>query len=113
MEVLWDTGEANVRTVLDELNRRSKKQRKYTTVMTIMARLDRKRLLSRHREGRTDVYKPLLSRDEYLQIRAQADVSGLVAQYGEVALVYFAREIDRLDSKRRAQLRRLASRATS
>ena len=110
MEVVWDLGEASVRTVMDELNRRASKQRKYTTVMTILARLDKKGLLTRRREGRTDFYKPVLSRDQYLTARAEADVSALVEQYGETALVNFARQMDQLDPKRRQQLRRIARR---
>ncbi len=110
MEVVWDLGEANVRTVMDALNRRASKQRKYTTVMTILARLDSKGLLTRRREGRSDLYKPLLSRDEYRSTRAAADVGALVEQYGEAALVNFARQMDQLDPKRREQLRRIARR---
>ena len=64
---MWELGECNVRSVLVELNRRSDKERKYTTVMTTMARLDRKGLLVRRREGRTDIYKPAMTRVEYLR----------------------------------------------
>lgn len=110
MELMWELGETNVRGVLDELNARAEKPRAYTTVMTIMARLDRKRLLSRRREGRTDVYVPNFTRDQYLAARAQADVSAVVAQYGDAALVHFARQMESLDPKRREQLRRLARR---
>ena len=110
MELMWELGENNVRTVLEELNRRSDKERKYTTVMTIMARLDTKRLLSRRREGRTDLYRPRLTREQYFEQRAQADVRSLVEQYGEAALVHFTRHMDQLDPKRREQLRRLARR---
>lgn len=110
MELMWELGEANVRTVLDELNRRSDKERKYTTVMTIMVRLDTKGLLSRRREGRTDLYQPRLTREQYREARAQADVRALVEQYGEAALVHFTRQMDQLDPDRRQQLRRLARR---
>lgn len=108
MELMWELGEANVRATMGELNRRASKQRKYTTVMTILARLDSKGLLTRRREGRTDFYKPVLSRDEYHAARAEADVSTLVEQYGEAALVNFARQMEQLDPKRREQLRRIA-----
>jgi BlaI family transcriptional regulator, penicillinase repressor len=110
MELMWELGEANVRRVLEELNARAPKPRAYTTVMTIMARLDKKRLLSRRREGRTDVYVPRLTRAEYLEARAQADVSALISQYGDAALVHFSRHMERVDPKRRQQLRRLARR---
>jgi predicted transcriptional regulator len=113
MEIVWELGEVNVRTVLDELNRRSAKDRKYTTVMTIMVRLDTKGLLRRRRERRTDLYQPRLTRDQYRELRARADVRALVEQHGEAALVHFARHIDELDPKRRQQLRRLARREPS
>lgn len=110
MELIWERGECNVRAVLEELNKRSDKQRKYTTVMTTMARLDKKGLLIRRRDGRTDIYKPAMTRDEYLEARAAAEVGALVDNYGEAALVHFARQMDELDPERREQLRRLAHR---
>ena len=113
MELMWERGESNVRAVLDELNQRSDKERKYTTVMTTMARLDKKGLLVRRREGKTDFYKPAMSREEYHEARAEAEVGALVANYGEAALVHFARQMNQLDPKRREQLRRLARRDAS
>lgn len=110
MEQMWRLGEATVREVLDGLNAGPRKPRAYTTVMTVMARLDRKGLLTRRRDGRTDVYRPVMSRDEYLEARARAEVGALVEQYGDLALVSFTREVQQLDKKRREQLRRLARR---
>ncbi len=110
MELLWELGECNVRAALEELNRRSDKERKYTTVMTTMARLDKKGLLVRRREGKADFYTPTMTREEYLEARAAAEVGALVANYGEAALVHFARQMNQLDPKRREQLRRLAKR---
>ncbi len=110
MEEVWRQGETTVRSVLGALNASADKERAYTTVMTIMARLDRKGVLRRRREGKTDIYSPVLGRQEYLDARAQAEVGALVEQYGEVALMHFARQMDQLDPKRRQQLRRLARR---
>jgi predicted transcriptional regulator len=109
MEEVWAQGRpTTVRAVMDALNGRASRQRAYTTIMTIMRRLDDKRLLARKREGKTDIYSPRLSRDEYLEARARAEVGALVDEYGDAALVHFARQMDRLDPKRREQLRRLA-----
>lgn len=110
MELTWELGEATVRSALEALNARADKPRAYTTVMTTMARLHGKGLLERRRDRRTDIYTPVMSRDEYLRARASADIQALVAQYGEVALVGFAREMSQLDPKRREQMRRLARR---
>jgi predicted transcriptional regulator len=78
--------------------------------MTIMARLHRKGLLERRRNARGFVYAPRLSHPYYMEARARAEVGALVQEYGEVALVHFARPMAELDPGRRAQLRRLAGR---
>jgi predicted transcriptional regulator len=108
MEEVWRQSEASVRAVMDALNARTKKPRAYTTYMTILARLDSKGLLTRRREGKTDFYGPVYSREEYANLRAQAGVDSLVEQYGEVALGHFARQMAQLDPERRRQLQRLA-----
>jgi predicted transcriptional regulator len=108
MEELWVKGEASVRAVMETLNRRGGKERAYTTYMTIMARLHKKGVLDRRREGKTDFYAPRLDRDAFMALRARAEVDGLVAQYGDVALSHFARQVARLDPARRRSLQRLA-----
>jgi predicted transcriptional regulator len=108
MEELWSQGEATVRAVMDALNKGRRKPRAYTTYMTIMARLHKKRVLDRRREGKTDVYVPKLDRDEFMALRARAEVEGLVAEYGDVALSHFARQVADLDPARRRALQRLA-----
>jgi len=109
MDEVWRQGApTTVRAVMDALNARAPRERAYTTIMTIMRRLDKKRLLSREREGKTDIYSARMSRDEYLEARAQAEVGALVDEYGDAALVHFARQMQKLDPKRRDQLRRLA-----
>jgi predicted transcriptional regulator len=110
MEEVWREGEATVRSVLEALNASANKERAYTTVMTVMAKLDRKGLLTRRRRGKTDVYRPVMSRHEYVEARARAEVGALVDRYGDVALMHFAREMAQLDPKRRDELRRLAGR---
>jgi len=107
MDEVWTRGEATVRDVLTSLNARDK-ERAYTTIMTIMARLDEKGLLTRKRVGKGDVYRPRISREDYGDARARARVEGLVADYGDLALAHFARELDGLDDERRRKLRDLA-----
>jgi predicted transcriptional regulator len=108
MNEAWRHEELTVRELMERLNRRAKTPRAYTTYMTVMSRLDGKGLLTRRREGKTDFYRPTFSRDEYLVLRAQAEVQGLVREFGDVALAQFARQMDELDPKRLEELRRLA-----
>jgi predicted transcriptional regulator len=108
MEELWRSGEAPVRAVMEALNARAGKERAYTTYMTIMARLYRKGVLGRRRDGKTDFYAPRYTRDEYLALRARVEVDDLISQYGDVALSQFARQVAQLDPARRRALERLA-----
>jgi predicted transcriptional regulator len=109
MEDMWERGTGTVREVLEELNR-GRKKRAYTTIMTIMARLYRKGLLSRQRKGKTDVYTIAITRDAYREARAEAEVAALVDEFGELALVHFSEHMAGLDGKRLRELRRLAKR---
>jgi predicted transcriptional regulator len=108
MEYIWSAGESSVRDVMLALNDAGATKRAYTTYMTIMARLEKKGLLLRRREGKADYYRAAHARDEYMELRARAEVEELVDQFGDVALSSFARQMAALDPARRRRLQRLA-----
>ncbi len=107
MEVLWLSGESNVRDVAAQLER----PLAYTTVMTTLDRLYKKGILSRRKVERAYVYSPLLSRQEWEQRVAAEMMAGLLA--GPPALIscfvdavgsYDERILDALE--RKIQLKR-------
>lgn len=106
MEEMWGRDQATVREIMDALNR-GPKERAYTTIMTIMRRLDKKGLLTRERHGKTDIYATVLSRQAYREARAQAEVDALVNEFGELALAHFSEHIGKLDAERVSQLTEL------
>jgi predicted transcriptional regulator len=108
MEQLWGSGESTVRDVMQAINKQTRTERAYTTFMTVMARLHKKGVLARRRDGKTDYYAPVYDRDEYMALRAAAEVDHLVTQYGDAALSHFARQMANLDPARRRALERLA-----
>jgi predicted transcriptional regulator len=108
LAVVQERGEASVRTVMDELERTAAAPRAYTTYMTTLARLHKKGLLTRRREGKTDVYVAVHTGEEYAHLRAAAEVEHLVDAFGDVALRHFARQMAELDPERREALERLA-----
>ena len=108
MDEVWARGEASVRAVMEALNADSNRERAYTTIMTIMARLDAKGVLERRREGKTDLYAPHYTREQYADLRARAALDSIVDQFGELALAHIARHWGRLDPHRRRALQRLA-----
>jgi predicted transcriptional regulator len=108
MEQLWRLGEANGRELLDAVNAAAARDRAYTTVMTVLGRLQAKGFVSSRRSGRRDMYRPLVEREAWVRERASIDVSRLLADYGDAALVQFARQLEELDDDRREKLKRLA-----
>ena len=66
MKALWQLGEATVRDVNRELNRR--RPLAYTTVMTLLDRLARKGAVARRKQGRAHIYRPLISREAALKL---------------------------------------------
>jgi predicted transcriptional regulator len=109
MDQVWNQETATVRDVMTALNAGQTKTRAYTTVMTIMDRLHHKGLLDRRPgPGTSYVYTPEMSRDQYADARAEADVDAVLRDWGDVAMVHFAKQMEALDPKRREQLRRLA-----
>jgi predicted transcriptional regulator len=110
MEEVWRRSEpTTVRLVMDALNRKAKPPRAYTTYMTVMRRLNDKGLLTRRRSGRSDTYEAVLTREQYRDRRAGAEVRRLLHQFGDAALVHFARSLSSLDPADQRRLRRLAS----
>jgi predicted transcriptional regulator len=62
MEAVWELGEGTVQQVRDRLDREP--QPAYTTVLSVMQKLEKAGWLSHRPEGRSYVYLPTRSRDE-------------------------------------------------
>jgi predicted transcriptional regulator len=108
MNGAWDRGEASVREVMDAVNPSAPAPRAYTTYMTILSRLTEKGLVTRRQDGKTGYFRVAHTREQYADLRAQAEVAALVDMFGDVALSHFARQMAELDPERRRALERLA-----
>ena len=62
LSVLWEHGASTVRQVLSLLPDR--KERAYTTILTVLQGMEKKQLVSRTRDGMAHVYRPEVNRDE-------------------------------------------------
>jgi predicted transcriptional regulator len=62
METVWELGEATVGQVRERLEREP--QPAYTTILSVMQKLEKAGWLSHRAEGRSYVYVPTRSRDE-------------------------------------------------
>lgn len=94
MRVLWKHGEQTVSDVLERLNARTRKQLAYNTVMSVMARLERKGILERRREGRAYVYWPPADEETFLRDQAEVAAGDLLGGFGDLAVVGLARRLE-------------------
>ena len=84
LKVLWRIGEASVQQVKEELSKHQKVLA-YTTVLTVMDRLERRRAVQRRKSGRAFIYAPVLELDNARR-----------AAVRELVDTYFQGSVDRL-----------------
>ena len=68
MNILWSKNEATVNEIIEVM---SEPKPAYTTVLTVMQVLTRKGIVSPERRGKAHVFRPLLSREEYIDTYMQ------------------------------------------
>jgi predicted transcriptional regulator len=100
MAVVWKTGEINVREACERLD----SSVAYTTVMTTMDRLFKKRLLDRRKVGRAFVYTATATRDEMEGAVATELVQNLLQQHGGEPLPLLSSLVDAVSDRDRALL---------
>jgi len=100
MAVVWDRGEVNVRDVCSCLGSAVA----YTTVMTTMDRLFKKRLLSRRKVGRAFVYRAAATREELEGAVAGELVQSLFERSGQEPLPILSSLVDAVSDRDRALL---------
>jgi predicted transcriptional regulator len=107
MEVVWEHQPVSVAGVLNHLNSENRSWA-YTTIMTIMSRLTTKGWLVTEKQGRALIYRAAQTRNEAEAKMAGEIVRNLLADFGEVAITQFVRELDRLDPTQLSRLAELA-----
>jgi predicted transcriptional regulator len=76
LEEVWRHGETSVRDIFVSFEKRIA----YTTLMTTLDRLFKKRLLSRRKDGRAFLYTAVVTSEELEQSIAEDVISGLLGQ---------------------------------
>ena len=76
LEETWRHGETSVRDIFSAFDQRIA----YTTVMTTLDRLYKKRLLSRRKDGRAFLYSALVTREEFERVIAEDVIDGLLGR---------------------------------
>ena len=88
MEAVWEAGPSTARQVAERLADRGLA---YTTVLTVLGRLEAKGLLRRERSGRAHTYVALASREDHIALLMQTALGQ--AEDREAVLQHFARSV--------------------
>lgn len=103
MQIIWQHEEVTVREVWEAL--KPARPLAYTTVMTVMSRLAQKGLLVTRKQGRTYYYRALATTpDEFVAQQAQRAVQQVLANFGDLAVAHFLRELEASSPERLAAL---------
>lgn len=105
MDIVWQSGSVTVAQVHDLL--RGKDKLAYTTIMTIMGRLEKKGLLQRSPAGKAHIYRAALTKEEFGASILSGLLNGLLADFTRPALSYFIKNLSPEDRKALDELDRL------
>lgn len=105
MDVIWKQGNASVRTACDILC--EKKSYSFNTIMTIMNRLVKKRLLKKTREGSSFTYRAVVEKDAFLQDVTKSVVSALVTDGSLFQVAAFAEALQGCSEEDKEKLRKI------
>jgi predicted transcriptional regulator len=103
MRIVWARDQATVRDVHEELGRRPVALA-YTTVMTVMARLTTKGLLSRARVGRSFLYRVRIKEVDFRKSTARMLAQRLVQGFDHLAIASFVEEVAKVGPERLREL---------
>ena len=107
MEIVWKRDSASVADVLESLNADGRNLA-YTTVMTVMSRLNEKGWLLSEKRGRAFVYRAAHSREDAQALVVGEVVRALLQDFGDIAVAQFVKELDQIDSEHLARLAEMA-----
>jgi predicted transcriptional regulator len=103
MDLVWSQHPISVRTACERIG----DEYAYTTIMTTMDRLHKKRLLRRRKDGLAFLYEPAMTRAEYQKRVIEAALTPLLEQGAAPVLAAFVEVAADFDEAHLAQLERL------
>lgn len=107
LEIVWTLGMATVKAVHDQILQDPNRELAYTSVTTVLNRLTKKGWLACDKQGRSFIWRPLLSRDDAQALQAYEQLNQFLAVSNPDVVAAFA---DRLDQASVEQLSAIAQR---
>jgi predicted transcriptional regulator len=102
MDILWNDVEMTIKDVQQVLDR--EKLTNFNTVMTVMNRLVEKGILQKRFAGRSSLYKPVLSRNEFLHTQSKEMTNELMDEFGNVVVSHMLDALEEVDEDLVAKL---------
>ena len=102
MDILWNDVEMTIKDVQKVLDK--DKQTNFNTVMTVMNRLVEKGILEKRAEGRSSLYKPVQSREEFLSEQSKEMTNELMDEFGNVVVSHMLDALEDVDDDLVAKL---------
>lgn len=95
MHTLWSCQELSIKDVQKKLGQ--ERDLSFNTVMTVMNRLLEKGILTKRMEGRTSLYRPVHSRDDFLDIQSKEITHELMEDFGPLVVNHMIDALDEAD----------------
>jgi predicted transcriptional regulator len=86
MRIVWRDGLRTVGEVTERINERRAKALDYRTILTVMSRLTKKKMLRHRRKGNTYHFSATCTEEEFGARQGSAAVVDLVQKWGEPAI---------------------------
>ncbi|MFC5450493.1 BlaI/MecI/CopY family transcriptional regulator [Paenibacillus aestuarii] len=96
MEILWSTEqEMTIKDVHHRLDQ--EKALSFNTVMTVMNRLVEKGVLHKRSQIRSSVYRPVMTREAFMEAQSKELTLDLIEEFGSQAVVHMVDALDQVD----------------
>ena len=97
MDILWNNDEMTIKEVQHNLEK--EKAMNFNTVMTVMNRLVEKGILQKRTEGRSSMYKPVQSRNEFVDTQSKEMTNELMDEFGNMVVSHMLDALEDVDDE--------------
>ncbi|WP_141432757.1 BlaI/MecI/CopY family transcriptional regulator [Bacillus sp. 03113] len=95
MDILWKRSEMSIKEVQHELKK--EKAANFNTIMTVMNRLVQKEVLEKRTEGRLSLFKPTLTKEEFIQEQSKKLTENLLDEFGGIVVTHMLDSLKDVD----------------
>jgi len=95
MDILWNRNESSIKEV--QLILEKEKPINFNTVMTVMNRLVEKNILTKRLEGRTSLFKPLTTKEDFINNQSKKLTENLLDEFGGLVVNHMLDSLKEVD----------------